>query len=198
VNLGEYLDAGKPIVSLQCLNPVYVDLSLPQKDLAQLKTGMRVRLSTDAYPGRKFEGVLTAINPDLDSATRSVGLQATLDNTDQLLRPGMFAWVEVLLPSEEDALVIPATSVLSAPYGNSVYVIEPQPGTNEVPSSLVVRQQFIRTGRMRGDFVSVETGLASGQRVASSGLFKLRNGMAVVENNDLAPAAAESPRPPDK
>jgi membrane fusion protein (multidrug efflux system) len=198
VNLGEYLDAGKPIVSLQSLTPVYVDFSLPQQDLAQLKTGMQVRLLTDAYPGRKFAGVLTAINPDLDPGTRSVGLQATLDNPDQLLRPGMFAWVAVLLPTEQDAVVIPATAVLSAPYGNSVYVIEPQPATNNAASSLIVHQQFIRTGRTRGDFVSVETGLKPGQHVVSSGLFKLRNGMTVVENNELAPAPAESPRPLDK
>lgn len=198
VNLGEYLDAGKSIVSLQALNPVYADFLLPQQDLAKLKTGMPVRISTDAYPGRKFEGLLTAINPDLDSSTRSVRLQATLDNPDQRLRPGMFAWVEVLLPTTQDALVIPATSVLSAPYGSSVYVIDTQPATNGAPAALAVQQQFIRTGQARGDFVSVESGLKAGQRVVSSGLFKLRSGMQVVENNELTPAAAENPHPADK
>jgi membrane fusion protein (multidrug efflux system) len=127
-----------------------------------------------------------------------VRLQATLDNPDQRLRPGMFAWVEVLLPTTQDALVIPATSVLSAPYGSSVYVIDTQPATNGAPAALAVQQQFIRTGQARGDFVSVESGLKAGQRVVSSGLFKLRSGMQVVENNELTPAAAENPHPADK
>jgi membrane fusion protein (multidrug efflux system) len=199
VNLGQYLDTGKPIVSLQSLSPVYVDFSLPQQDLAQLKTGMHVRLTSDAYPNQKFEGVLTAINPDLDDVTRSVRLQATLDNTNQLLRPGMFAKIQVLLPGEQNVLVIPATSILSAPYGDSVFVIESStnaPATTNGPA-LEVRQQFVRTGRARGDFVSIESGLKSGDRVVTSGLFKLRNQMPVVENNEMAPKAAETPKPSD-
>ena len=198
VNLGEYLDTGKPIVSLQSLSPVYVDFSLPQQELAQLATGMRVRVSTDAYAGRQFDGVLTAINPDLDSSTRSVGLQATFDNPEQLLRPGMFVRVQLLLPSEQTVLVIPAPAVLSAPYGDSVYTIESVPATNNAGPRQVVRQQFIRAGSARGDFVSVETGLKAGDRVVSSGLFKLRNGMAVVENNDIAPKTGEAPHPAER
>ena len=197
VNLGQYLDIGKPIVSLQSLTPVYADFSLPQQELARLKTGMIVRVTTDTYPGRKFEGTLTAINPDLDQSTRSVGLQATFANPDQLLRPGMFARAEVLLPEEQALLVIPATSVLSAPYGDSVYVIESKPGKDQAKSQLVVRQQFIRTGRARGDFVSVESGLKTGERIVSAGIFKLRNGMAVTENNDLVPKSDLAPRPSD-
>jgi len=197
VNLGQYLDAGKPIVSLQSLTPVYADFSLPQQVLARLKTGMTVRVTTDAYPGREFDGALFAINPDLDPQTRSVGLRAAFDNPDQSLRPGMFVRVEVLLPEQEPVLAIPATAVLSAPYGDSVYVIEPKPGSTNAQPALVVRQQFIRTGRARGDFVSVESGLKPGQRVVSSGIFKLRNGMSVIENNDLAPKVDLAPRPAD-
>jgi membrane fusion protein (multidrug efflux system) len=196
VNLGQYLDTGKPIVSLQALEPVYADFSLPQQELARLKAGMQVRVTTDAYPGRQFEGRLTAINPDLDASTRSVGLQATFENPDHLLRPGMFARVEVLLPEEQAVLVIPATSVLSAPYGDSVYVIESKPG-KEGTSGLVVRQQFVRTARARGDFLAVDSGLKPGERIVSSGIFKLRNGASVVENNELAPKASETPRPSD-
>jgi membrane fusion protein (multidrug efflux system) len=195
VNLGQYLDTGKPVVSLQSLSPVYADFSLPQQDFAKLKAGMRVRLSTDAYPGKPFEGVLTAINPDLDPSTRSVGLQATFENPDQLLRPGMFARAEVLLPEEQNVMVIPATSVLSAPFGDSVFVVEA--GTNSASPGLVVRQQFIRTGIARGDFLSVLSGLKSGERIVSSGIFKLRNGMAVTENNALTPKAEEAPHPSD-
>jgi membrane fusion protein (multidrug efflux system) len=197
VNLGQYLDTGKPIVSLQSLAPIYADFYLPQQELARLKTGMRVRLSTDAYPDRSFEGTLTAINPDLDQATRSVGLQASFENADQTLRPGMFARVEVLLPEEQQVLVIPATSVLSEPYGDSVYIIESKAGTSGEKPELTVRQQFIRPGHARGDFLSVESGLKPGDRVVSSGVFKLRNGMSVVENNDLAPKIAHTPKPAD-
>jgi len=195
VNLGQYLDTGKPVVSLQSLSPVYAEFSLPQQELAKLKTGMRVRLATDAYPGKQFEGTLTAINPDLDSSTRSVGLQATFENPDQLLRPGMFARAEVLLPEEQNVMVIPATSVLSAPYGDSVYVVEAS--TNSASPGLVVRQQFIRTGLSRGDFLSVLSGLKPGERVVSSGIFKLRNGMPVTENNATTPKAEEVPHPSD-
>jgi membrane fusion protein (multidrug efflux system) len=194
VNLGENLDLGKPIVSLQALSPVYAEFSMPQQELARLKPGLRVHLSSDTYPDKKFEGALTAINPDLDQVTRSVRVQATFENREQLLRPGMFARVEVLLPEEQSVLVIPATSILSAPYGDSVFVIEP--ATNSA-GGLVVRQQFVRVGHMRGDFISVETGLKAGERIVSAGQFKLRNGMAVTENNDIAPKVSEKPRPSD-
>jgi membrane fusion protein (multidrug efflux system) len=195
VNLGQYLEAGKPIVSLQSLTPVYSDFALPQQELARLKTGMTVRVTTDTYPDRQFEGKLSAINPELDQSTRSVGLQATFENQEQLLRPGMFARVEVLLPEQQKVLAIPATSVLSAPYGESVYVIETASGPGK--TGLTVRQQFIRTGRVKGDFLSVESGLKAGERIVSSGIFKLRNGMSVIENNELAPKISEAPRPAD-
>ena len=191
VNLGQYLEAGKPIVSLQSLSPVYADFSLPQQELSRLKIGMHTRLSTDTYPNRQFEGTLTALNPDLNATTRSIGLQATIENADQSLRPGMFARVEVLLPEEQKVLVIPNTAVLSAPYGDSVYVIDP--ATNAA-AGLVVRQQLIRSDRSRSNFVSVVSGLKPGDRVVSSGIFKLRQGMAVVENNALTPNSADPTR----
>jgi membrane fusion protein, multidrug efflux system len=194
VNTGQYLEAGKAIVSLQSLAPVYADFSLPQQDLARLKTGLTVRVSTDAYPGKAFQGTITAINPDLDPVTRSVRIQATLENQEQLLRPGMFGQIEVLLPDEQLVLAIPATSILSAPYGDSVYVVEP--ATNAA-AGLVVRQQFVRLGRAKGDYVSVVSGLKTGTRVASSGLFKLRNQTSVVENNELEPKSERKPTPSD-
>ncbi len=194
INVGEYLEAGKFMVSLQSLAPVYVDFSLPQQELARLKPGLAVRATSDTYPNRQFLGQLTASNPDLDAATRSVRLQATFANDEELLRPGMFARVEVLLPDEHPVLSIPATSVLSAPYGDSVYVL--QQSTNAA-GGLTVRQQFIRVGRARGDFVSVTTGLNPGDRVVTSGIFKLRNGMSVVENNDLTPSSEKKPNPSD-
>ncbi len=192
VNLGESLDARKPIVSLQSLTPVYADFSLPQQDLAQLKTGLTVQISCDAYPDKIFEGTLTAINPDLDSTTRSVGLQATLENAEQLLRPGMFVRASVTLPQEQAVLAIPATAVLSATYGDSVFVIEQSTNSG---GGLVVRQQLIETGKSHGDFVSVKKGLKPGDRVASAGIFKLRNGVSIQENNEDTPKPSLSPKP---
>ena len=197
VNLGQYLDSGKPIVSLQSLAPIYATFSLPQQDLALLQTGMPVRVQVDAYPNRTFEGTLSAINPDLDASTRSVSVQATFANADQVLRPGMFAKIEVVLPELKDVLVIPATAILSAPYGDSVYVVESKAAGQGGKTSLTVRQQFIRVGRVRGDYLTVESGLKTGEKVVSAGAFKLRNGMAVIENNDIAPKASLAPRPAD-
>jgi membrane fusion protein, multidrug efflux system len=209
VNVGQYLEAGKPIVSLQCLSPIYAEFSLPQQELARIKTGMEVRVKTDAYPTNAFKGVLTAINPDLDPTMRSVSLQATLENPGELLRPGMYARMEVVLPEKDGSskvLAIPATAVLSAPYGDSVFVIEPAPATTNsvaqagTPNSapgLIVRQQFIRTGRMLGDLLSVESGLKPGDKVVSAGVFKLRNNASVIENNTIAPDASTTPNPSD-
>ncbi|MGD1087317.1 MAG: efflux RND transporter periplasmic adaptor subunit [Verrucomicrobiota bacterium] len=194
VTVGQSLEARQSIVPLQSLTPVYADFSLPQQNLAQLKTGLAVQATSDAYSGQKFDGLLTAINPALDAVTRSVTLRATFENTNQLLRPGMFVRVEVVLPEERPALSIPATAILSAPYGDSVYVIEPQ--TNPA-GGLVVQQQFIRTGESHGDFVSVLAGLKPGDRVVSAGLFKLRNGMAVTVNNEIAPKPSMTPNPPN-
>lgn len=197
INLGQYLDAGKPIVSLQSLSPIYTDFSLPQQELARLKTGLRVRLAIDAFPDRNFEGELTAINPDLDSSTRSVGLRATFENADASLRPGMYARVEVLLPEESNVLVIPLTSVLNDPYGESVYVIETNSIVPGATPNLTVRRQLVRTGRTRGDFITVEAGLKAGEKIASSGVFKLRPGMSVSENNEITPKSSTSPHPAD-
>lgn len=194
VNTGQYLEAAKPIVSLQSLTPVYGDFSLPQQDLARIQTGLQVRVISDTYPGKTFTGTLTAINPDLDPITRSVKLQATFDNAEQLLRPGMFARMEIVFPEVKPVLAIPATAVLSAPYGDSVYVVEPSTNTS---GGFEVRQQFIRVDRAKGDFVSVVSGLKAGENVVSSGMFKLRNKMAVTVNNDIVPKSDKKPNPSD-
>lgn len=195
VNLGEQLDVGKGIVSLQALTPIYVDFSLPQQDLGRLQTGLKVRATSDSYPDKKFEGRLTAINPDLNATTRSIQLRAEFANPEKLLRPGMFVRVEVELPGNDNVLTIPATAVMSAPYGDAVYLVESS-STNGV-TKLVARQKFIRTGRAKGDFISVEDGLKAGDRVVSSGLFKLRNGVSIQENNDAAPKPSLTPNPPN-
>ncbi len=190
VNAGASVDARKSLISLQSLTPVYADFSLPQQNLSQLKTGQAVQVACDAYPDQKFDGTLTAINPDLDATTRSVTLRATFENTNQLLRPGMFVRVAVVLPQAKPVLAIPATAVLSAPFGDTVYVIEPS--TNSA-GGLVVRQQIVRTGPAQGNSVSVLSGLKPGDRVASTGLFKLRNGSPVTVNNDIVPPTVKNP-----
>ena len=195
VNLGELLDAGKPIVSLQSLSPVFADFSLPQQELARLKEGLQVRVTTDTYPDRQFDGKLTAINPDLDAVTRSVRVRAEFQNDDKLLRPGMFVRVEVVLPESQTVLAIPATSVLTAPYGDSIYLITTN--TSGTAGQLVVEQKLIRTGRARGDFISVESGLKAGDRLVRDGVFKLHNGSSIQVNDTNTAQPSLSPNPPN-
>ncbi|HEX7569875.1 MAG TPA: efflux RND transporter periplasmic adaptor subunit [Verrucomicrobiae bacterium] len=195
VNLGEQLNVGQGIVSLQSLSPVFVDFSLPQQEFAKLQTGLKVRAFLDAYPTNHFEGELAAINPDLDPVTRCVRIRAKFENAGELLRAGMFARVSVILPEEKPVLVVPSTAVMSAPFGDSVFVITPDGQAGS--TNLVAQQKFIRTGRMHGDFVSVETGLKAGDKVATAGLFKLRNGVSVRENNEMTPKPSLSPNPPN-
>jgi membrane fusion protein, multidrug efflux system len=197
VNPGQMVPAGQKLVTLQALDKVFVDFSIPQQELAKVKVGMPVKMTTDAIEGRKFDGTLSAINSAVDSATRSVSLQATIDNADHALRAGMFARVQVLLRETKSTLFIPTTAVAYAPYGNSAYVIEKKKNEKTGKDSLTIRQQFIRTGEMRGDFVAVTEGLKEGDEVVSTGVFKMRNGMEVAVDNKLAPNAKLSPEPPN-
>jgi membrane fusion protein (multidrug efflux system) len=133
----------------------------------------------------------------VDVATRNVTVQATLENPDHVLRPGMFAKVDVVLPEKHKALVIPGSAISYAPYGDSVYVIEKKKDEKTGQESQVIRQQVVRVGEARGDFVSITTGLKAGETVVGTGVFKLRNGMAVTINNDLAPKPEVNPTPVD-
>ena len=195
VDLGQQLQSGQEIVSLQTLDPIYLNFSLPQQNLSNLRTGLTVLVTSNAFPGRKLEGTLTTISPEIDSNTRNVRLQATLDNPEDVLRPGMFVEAKVVLPAKQQTLIIPATAVLYAPYSDSVFLIEDQP---DGKAGLVLRQQFVRLGERRGDFVAVLSGLEAGQRVASSGVFKLRNGQQVVIDNTLEPKFEITPTPENK
>jgi len=196
VNLGQILREGDSIVSLQAPDPLFVNFQLPQGDLPQLQVGLPVQVSVDGAAGKAFEARITAINPEVDLATRNVRIQGTLSNPQGLLRPGMFASVSVVLPGQSEVLVIPATAVLYAPYSDSVFVVEPkEPG--KVDSGQVLRQQFVRIERKRGDFVALASGLKAGETVASTGVFKLRNGQDVVVDNTLAPEFQLAPRPED-
>ena len=195
VNVGQMVNIGHALVSLQALDQVYVDFALPQQQLGDVQVGLPVKVVTDAFPGREFAGEVTAVNSAVNPATRSVAMQATLENSDHALRAGMFARVKILLPQKNTTLFIPATAVAYAPYGNSVYIIEKKQDENTNQEKLVLRQQFIRTGETRGDFVAVTQGLRAGEEIVSTGVFKLRNGMDVVIDNTHAPKPEENPRP---
>jgi membrane fusion protein (multidrug efflux system) len=197
VNPGQIVAVGDKLVSLQALDQVFVDFSLPQNDLSKVSVGLAVDVTTDAVPGRVFKGTINAINPSVDAVTRSVQVQGTLDNKDHVLRPGMFAKIEVLLPQKINTTYIPATAVSYAPYGDSIFVIEKKQNEKTHKDELILRQQFIRTGEARGDFISVTEGLKPGEQIVSTGAFKLRNGMDVVIDNKLAPKAELAPKPPD-
>jgi membrane fusion protein (multidrug efflux system) len=187
INLGQALNEGDAIVSLQSFDPIFVNFSLPQQELAQIRQGLVVRMTTDALPGRTIEGKITAINSSVDAATRSVRVQATAANLEEQLRPGMFVNVAVVLPAREKVLPIPATAVLYAPYGDSVFIVEENNNEKTGRPGKIVRQQFVRLGRKRGDFVAITSGLKEGEIIVSTGVFKLRNAQAIVVNNSLAP-----------
>jgi membrane fusion protein (multidrug efflux system) len=197
VNVGQSIDARTPIVQLTALDPVYVDFALPQQELPKLGTGFEIQVRTDALPDREFKGKLTAINSMVDAVTRNVGVQATFENPDHALKPGMFVKVDVLLPDKSKTLVIPGSAVSYAPYGNSVFVIDKKKDPKTGKESQDLRQAFVRIGESRGDFVSITEGLKAGDVVVSTGVFKLRNGMPVTINNDLAPKPQLNPTPAD-
>lgn len=192
VNLGQLVGAGDAIVSLQSLDPVYVDFALPQQRMSQLKTGAKVTVTTDAFPNKVFEGELSAINPELDAATRSVRLRATLKNPETQLHPGMFTKAQLLLPAQEKVLLVPNTAVMFAPYGDSVFVVD-----QKDPKQLSVQQKFVRLGTAQGDYVVVLEGLSASDTVVTTGAFKLRNGASIVVNNDLKPDPSLKPNPTD-
>ena len=197
VNVGQMINAGQQVVSLQALDPVYVDFALPQQHLSKLAVGFDAHVHSDILANKEFKGKLTAINSMVDPVTRNVALQATLENHDHALRPGMFVKVDVVLPEKAKTLVIPGSAISYAPYGDSVFVIEKKKDEKTGKESEVLRQAFVRIGEARGDLVSITKGLKAGEQVVSTGVFKLRNGMSVTINNDLAPKPQVNPKPVD-
>lgn len=197
VNVGQMINAGQQVVALTALDPVYVDFALPQQEMAKLSAGFEVRVRTDAVPGREFKGKLTAVNSMVDTVTRNVTLQATLDNPDHALRPGTFAKVEVMLPEKHKALVVPGSAISYAPFGDSVFVIEKKKDPKTGKESQAIRQQFVRMDEARGDFVSIVDGLKPNETIVGTGVFKLRNGMPVTIDNTLAPKPQVNPTPVD-
>ncbi len=180
VSIGEYVSPGTEMVTLQQLNPIYADFTLPERYLEQLEVGQTVELEVAAFPTEAFGGTLTAISPKVEETTRNVQLQATLDNPQTRLRPGMFARVFVLVGGMDSVLTLPRTAISFYPYGNSVFVIEGQ------GEDLVVARRQVSTGRVREGRIEVLSGLEVGDRVVSAGQLKLRSGQRVRVDNSIS------------
>jgi membrane fusion protein, multidrug efflux system len=199
VNLGQYLNPGTSITTLEAVGGAYVDFQLPQQHQREVATGQPVRVSVEGAPELSGPGTITAISPNVDPSTRTLGLRAAVDL--DALQPGMFVRVEVVLPEARKVVAVPLTAVVYAPYGDSVFVIEdplpdalPSQAPNEEPV-LRARQQFVRLGERRGDFVSVLDGVQPGQVLVSAGAFKLRNNSPVFINDALALTPELDPNP---
>jgi membrane fusion protein, multidrug efflux system len=196
VNLGQYLAAGDAVVPLQSLNPIYVNVGVPQQSVGQVRVGRNLRITSDDLPGQVFTGRVNAIDSVVDQATRNIQVQATLANPQGKLRPGMFVQVEVVLGASRPVIALPASAISFAPYGDSVFIItdlKDQKGQ----TYRGVRQQFVKVEGSRGDQVAVVSGVNPGEEVVSSGVFKLRNGAAVQVNNKVQPENNPAPKPED-
>jgi len=200
IDPGQYLSVGTRIVTLQAFDELYVDFSLPQRELSKLDVGREVSVRTDAFGPRLWEGAIETIDPNIDEATRNIRVRARVENDDLRLRPGMFVEVQVRLSDQRDVVVVPVTAIVYASYGDSIYILE-KPSKDEVgeesSGTEIARQVFVRLGERRGDLVEVREGVTPGQRVVTTGGFKLRNGASVVVDNELSPEPEIDPDPED-
>ncbi|MFH2122573.1 MAG: efflux RND transporter periplasmic adaptor subunit [Pseudomonadota bacterium] len=195
INLGQFLKEGQEIVSLQVLDPIFVNFMLPQQELSRITNGMVVRINGDGIDKEQISGKITAIAPQVDEKTRNIRVQATITNKDELLRPGMFVNASIVLPEQKKVFAIPTTAVFYAPYSDSVFVVEEKKDEKSGKNIQVLRQQFVTIGEKRGDFAAVLSGLQGGETVAAVGVFKLRNGQSVVIDNTQTPAFELQPKP---
>jgi membrane fusion protein (multidrug efflux system) len=196
VNLGQYLSGGDPVVPLQSLHPIYVNFGVPQQDTARVHVGGGVTISVDQLPGASFTGRVTAVDSVINQQTRNVQVQATVPNPDGKLRPGMFVQTAIVTGATRQLVSVPASAIGYAPFGDSVYVLAEFKGPDGRPYR-GVRQQFVKVGPTRGDRIAVLEGLAAGDEVVTSGVFKLRNGAAVQVNNRVQPGNSVAPKPAD-
>ena len=197
VDLGSFVNTGTAVVSLQQIDPLRLRFSLPEQQLPQVAVGQTVHTRVDAFADRRFTGTITAIEPAVNAATRTVQVEARVDNRERLLRPGMFARVEVVLPGTNDYLTMPNSAITYNPYGDSVFLVEPAASDAE-GAKPTVRRAFVKLGPARGDQVAVLSGLETGQQVVTSGQLKLRNGSRIVIDNSRTPADAAQPQVENK
>src|SRR5262249_48782741 len=196
VNLGQYVHSGDPIVPLQALDAQHINFSIPQQSLATLRQGDYVYATVEGSKETVYHGRITAIDPVVNDATRNVAVQATFPNPSGLLKAGMYATVRAVVGKGEPVVALPQSAINYAPYGNSVFILEDMKGPDG-KSYRGVRQQFVKLGRAEGDQVAIVDGVKPGQEVATSGVFKLRPGAAVVVNNKVTPSNSPAPKPED-
>ena len=197
VDLGQYLAAGTTIVTLQQLDPIYVDFFLPQQSLAQIKIGQAATAKVDTFPNRRFDGKILAINSLVDAATRNVQVRAEFANKDNLLTPGMFATVDIDTGAPQKFVTLPQTAIAYNSYGDIVYLVDDKGKDASGKEQLVARQAFVTTGATRGDQVAIVSGVKDGDTVVSAGQVKLRNGTPLLINNAVQPANNPNPKPVD-
>ncbi|HXX82445.1 MAG TPA: efflux RND transporter periplasmic adaptor subunit [Casimicrobiaceae bacterium] len=199
VNPGQYLNAGDKLVTLQTIDPIYVDFYLPQQQLPQIAISQKVTITTDAYKDVSFPGKINAINPRVDPNTRNVQVEATIPNAKRQLLPGMFANVKIDAGDEQRYLTLPQTAITFNPYGNTVFVIKPSDKKDDKGNAPMIAQQvFVTTGPTRGDQVAILKGVEPGAQVVTSGQVKLKNGTPVIINNSVQPANSPNPKPQEQ
>ena len=197
VDIGQYVTAGTKLVTLQALDPVYVDFYAPQKSLGKIALKQRKELQTDAFAGEQFRGEISSIDPKVDPATRNVQVRATVGNPKRMLLPGMFATVTITSGKPQRHITLPQTAVSYNPYGDTVFVVEEQKG-QDGRASLLAQQKFVTTGGTRGDQVAILSGIKEGDTVVTAGQIKLRTGVPVIVNNSIQPANDPAPKPKDE
>ena len=196
VDLGQYLGAGTVIVTLQALDPIFMDFFVPQQAVDQVKIGEQIAVKVDAYKDQTFAGEISAINPKVDASSRNVQVRATLKNADHRLLPGMYATVEIPTGAPENLITLPQTAISFSPYGDTVYIVDDKGAGADGKPQLVARQSFITTGATRGDQVAVLKGIGEGDLIVTSGQLKLHNGSSVLIDNTVAPTADAAPSVP--
>lgn len=198
VSVGQYLSAGTPVVSLQELDSVYLDFSVPQQNISMIHVGQKISASTDSYPDEVFTGKIAVINPEVDGGTLNVKVRAELKNPGQKLLPGMYATVDISTGKPQRYITLPQTAVTYNPYGNIVYLVEQQGTDDKGKPKLVAKQVFVTTGDKRGDQVAVLKGIKEGDIVVTAGQVKLHNGSLITLNNDIQPSNEADPKPKDE
>lgn len=195
IDLGQFVNAGAPIVSLTDLSTLYVNFTLPSTSLAEIKPGQKVAVTADAFPGRKFDATITTIEPQISAATRTVSVQATMPNPDEALLPGMFVNAEVELPSGAPQVVLPQTAVDYTLYGDSVYIVRQDGADANGKPVLKAFRTPVKTGTKWQDKVAVLDGVKPGDRVVAAGQIKVQNGGAVIVTGNPPPAPPANPTP---
>jgi membrane fusion protein, multidrug efflux system len=198
VDLGQYLGPGTVIVTLQALDPIFVDFFVPQQAIDQIRLGQTVTVHVDAFKDQTFIGEISAINPKVDTGSRNVQARATLKNADHKLLPGMYATVDITVGAPLNYVTLPQTAITYNPYGNTVYVIESKSNDADGKPQLTARQTFITVGPTRGDQVAVLKGVEDGDTVVTAGQIKLHNGSVVLIDNSVTPTADAAPVPIDR